>query len=448
MRSPCRTTDSVHRTARGLRIAAYSALLACAFAAHAQNDSIAQAESLVGNEQYQEAYDLLAPLEASQADDATYLYLLGRAALGVKDAERARVALERSIELDPDRTAAHLALGRAFYALGEYANARNQFEIALRFENLPDDLLTQVQIYDEAAREALEEGKRTTMFGYAAGGIGLYRVNSTRGTNVFGGGDRRDTFYNLRVGGGLNHAFGNGYALDATLDYRFRYYDARDSRDDRDLRWSLAGSRSFDDSNLAVGLRGRVSYRGDGDYRNDVAGFVDYSRNLNIENQLALGLSVQRRRYPSGPLRDRSRTTSTASVGWVRSFADGAASFSFTAHGGRNTATSRPDGDSDVYGATANLDYTFTDTLDAFVFVWWERDVFNTDRVHFHPDALDEGVILRREDNLYEGGVGLIWAFAPSWSLRPEVLYIRDQSNVIGFNYSSTEAWINVRKGF
>ena len=68
--------------------------------------------------------------------------------------------------------------------------------------------------------------------------------------------------------------------------------------------------------------------------------------------------------------------------------------------------------------------------------------------INFHPDAVDEGVILRRKDNLYEGGVGLVWSFAPTWSLRPEVLYIRDQSNVVGFNYSSTEAWINVRKAF
>lgn len=442
------TNPSPRRIPRGWRIAACLTALAIGGSLHAQDSSLKDAEALVQQGQYQQAYDLLAPLEATRSDDATYLYLLGRSALGRQDAGKARDVLERSVELDPDSTSAHLALGRAYKALGEYGRARNQFEIAMRFENLPIDLLTQVEIYDEAAREALEEGRTTTMFGYAAGGIGRYRVNSTRGTNVFGGGDRRDTFYNLRVGGGLNHAFGNGYAFDATLDYRQRYYDARDTRDDRDLRWSLAGSRSFDDSNLALGLRGRVSYRGNGDYRNDVAGFVDYSRNLNADNQLALGLSVQRRRYPEGPLRARSRTTSTASVGWVRSFADGAASFSFTAHGGRNSATSRADGESNVYGATANLDYTFSDALSGFVFVWWERDVFNTDRIHFHPDALDEGVILRREDNLYEGGLGLIWEFAPSWSLRPELLYIRDQSNVIGFNYSSTEVWLNVRKGF
>ncbi|HEY0503420.1 MAG TPA: tetratricopeptide repeat protein [Lysobacter sp.] len=431
----------------GRRIACAMVLAIVVFAAHAQDGALDEAEALLRQGQYPQGYDLLAPLEPTRAGDARFLYLLGRAALGTGDAEKARIALERSIELDPARPSAHLALGRAYYALDQYAKARNQFEVALRFENLPPDLLTQAEIYDEAARESLEGGQRTTAFGYAATGIGRYRVNSTRGTNVFGGGDRRETFYNVRLGGGFNHAFANGYALDGTLDYRHRFY-ADDSRDDRDLRWSLAGSRAVDDGNVAVGLRGRVSYRGDGDYRNDVAGFVDYSRNVSLDDQLAVGLSVERRRYPSGPLRARSRTRTAATLGWTHAFAEGAGSFSLTAHGGRNTATSRPDGESDVYGATASLDYTFGDTLDAFVYVWWERDAFNTDRVHFHPDALDESVILRREDNLYEGGAGLVWEFAPSWSLRPELLYIRDQSNVVAFNYSSTEVWLNVRKGF
>lgn len=434
---------------RGVQVrrAACAALLVAAPVLHAQDDTLGAAGAMVKAGQYGQAYEVLAPMEAAHGDDATFLYLLGRAALGTGDAERARALLERSAELDPDNANTHLALGRAYHALGQHAKARDQFELVIHFEDLPPDLLTQVGIYEEAARQAQEEGRRTTMFGYAVAGFGRYRVNSTRGTDAFGGGDRRELFYNLRVGGGLNHAISDRTSIDATLDYRHREYD-EDSRDDRDLRWSLAANRTLDDSSVAGGLRGRVSYRGDGDYRNDVAGFVEYNRNVSLLSQLSLGLSVQRRRYPSGPLRARSRTTSLATVGWSRSLADGAGSFGFTAHGGRNTATSRPDGESDVYGATANFDWTFSDTLDAFVYVWWERDAFNTDRVHFHPDALDEGVILRRKDNLYEGGAGLVWEFLPSWSLRPELLYIRDQSNAVGFNYSSTEAWINVRKGF
>ncbi|MGY1530044.1 hypothetical protein [Luteimonas sp. A649] len=351
-------------------------------------------------------------------------------------------------EPDLDPVQERLQRGREYFANGQYAEAKIEFETVLRLENLPRDVLSQVKIYDEAARQALEEDKRLTGFGYAIAGVGGYRVNSTRGTNAFGGGDRHDTFYNLRAGGSLNYAFERGYAFDATLDYRFRYYDSNSTRDDRDLRWSAAGSRAFGDDNLALGLRGRVSYRGNGDYRNDVGLFTDYSHQVDAVNQVTLGAEVRRRRYPEGSLRERSRTTSTVSAGWLRSLAEGRASFGLTLHGGRNYATSRPDGDSSVFGATVNLDYTFSDTVDGFLFGWWERDSFNADALHYHPDDLDEGVILRRKDNLYEVGAGLVWEFAPSWSLRPELLFIRDQSSSVGFNYSSTEYWLNVRKGF
>jgi tetratricopeptide (TPR) repeat protein len=445
MRRPIPPPEYPHCHANRWRaIACLLALLACT--AYAQDPTLATAEAMIRNDEYQAAYDLLTPLAPARSGDATFFYLLGRAALGRQDAEGARIALERSIDLDPDRTDAHLALGRAYLALGQEARARNQFAIVLHFGNLPPDMLSQLEIYDDAAGEELE-GRNLTAFGYAETGLGRYRVNSTRGTNAFGDGDRRDTFYNLRAGGGLNRSFERGYALDATIDYRHRWYDNPDSRDDRDLRWSVSGSHGSDDGNLALGLRGRTSYRGNDDYRNDISGFVDYVRNLDLSNQLSLELAVERRRYPRGPLRERSRTRSTVTGGWLRSFADGNASFSFNAHFGRNTATSRPDGDSEVYGITMSLDYVLGRTVDAFAFAFWERDDFSADNLHFHPDV-DEGVVLRRSDNLYEGGAGLVWEFAQRWSLRPELLYIRDQSNVVGLNYSSTEAWINVRRSF
>jgi hypothetical protein len=45
-------------------------------------------------------------------------------------------------------------------------------------------------------------------------------------------------------------------------------------------------------------------------------------------------------------------------------------------------------------------------------------------------------------------GGGLTWAFAPNWSLNPEILYIRDQSNIVAVKYSSTEVWITLRVDF
>jgi len=431
---------------RSICIAALVAsTLLCAPPALAQQPDLGRAEMLVEEGKYQEAYDLLAPFRDAREGDARFNYLLGRAALGTKRLEDALALLERSLAQRPNDVAAHLALGRAYYALGRYAEAKIEFETVLRFDGLPPDLESQVEIYDRAARQNLEEGRRLTAFGYAEIGIGRYRINSTSGTV---GGERDNTFYNARVGGGLNYQLPDNYALDASLDYRFSYQDADDVRNDSDWRWRLAGSRAFGANNLAVGFRGRVSYRGSPSiYRNDYSIFTDYRYRLDENNQLTAGAELQRRRYPEGRLRERSRTTATASVGWLRSLFGGKGDFSLRGWGGYNYATSRPDGDSSLWGAEATLDYTFTDRLGGFVYAWWERNSFNTDRVHYFPDAND-GEILRRRDNEYEFGASLVWQFARTWSLRPQIIYIRDQSNSVGWNYSSTEYWVNVRYAF
>ena len=440
-----RRTRGAGRHARALLLA-----VAMAFgqAALGEDPDIARAEQLVREGRYQEAYDLLAPFEAAGATDPAFGYLLGRAALGTNRPDKARALLEQSLKARPESISARLALGRAYYALGQYAEAKIEFETVFSFDNLPPDLESQVQIYAGTAEQYLDKGERLTWFGYAETGIGQYRVNSTRGTQAFGGDDRRDTFYNARVGGALDYFIADNYSLDASLDYRFRYYDNPDIRNDSDWRWRAAVTRALGENSIAFGTRGRVSYRGEGIHRTDYSLFATYRHRLDADNLVSFGAEVQRRHYPNGPLRERSRTTSTANAGWTRGFADGKASFSLRGWGGYNYATSRPDGDSAVYGATASLDYTFSERVGGFLFGWWEHDNFNTDRVHFHPDALDEGVILRRQDNLYEVGAGVVWEFVRNWTLRPEILYIRDQSNATAFNYSSTEVWLNVRYGF
>lgn len=407
-----------------------------------------QATTLIAEQRYREALELLQPLAATSASDAAFYYLIGRAELGSKQPALALQSLKKSLELDPDSIETRLALGRAYYELDHFAEAKLMFETVLRFDNLPQDVHTQAKIYAQAAEHYQDQKSPILGFGYAAIGVGQYKVNPTSGTNALGGNDRRDTFYNARVGGGLNYELSDNYALDASLDYRFRYYDNPASRNDEDLRWRAAASKAMGDGNLTLGVRGRNSYRGQGTYRNDFGLFTDYRYQLNEDNQVSAGGEVRRRRYPNGPMSDRSFSTATANIGWVHSIAQGLASFSLNAHGGSNFATVRPDGDSNVYGLTTNFDVTFTERWSGFLFGWWEHDAFNTERAHFYPGGINEQTFLQRQDNLYEVGAGLVWNLGQGWSLRPEMLYIRDQSNATAFNYSSTEAWINLRKDF
>jgi tetratricopeptide (TPR) repeat protein len=401
---------------------------------------------LVASGQYQAAYDLLAPYETTTRADAAFNSLLGEAALRTQRADQAQVLFQRSLAAVPDSVEAHLGLGRAYVALGAYASAKIEFETVLRFDDLPPDLQQQVQIYARVAAD-YAAGKRLLSFGYALLGYGNYRVNATSGTNAFGGDDVSDNFYSARVGGGLNYELDDGYALDASLDYRFRDYYRNDARrNDADLRWNGAASRVFGQSNGIVGLRGRVSYRGNGDYRNDFGLYGNYRMRLDPDNQVAVGAEIRQRRYPTGPLRERTRNIAEVTGSWTHSLLDGKASFTLAGQAGREFNTQRSDGDANFFGLSPSLNFSITDKLGGFVFGWWQNDRYNIERLGADGDRLVG--IGTRNDNLYEVGGGLTWQFAPRWSLNPEILYIRDQSNILANNYSSTEIWMTLRWDF
>jgi hypothetical protein len=413
--------------------------MAASTCVHAAGPDLARARQLLGERRYQQAYEQLQLLRPAAGADAEFNLLLGEAALRTGRAEEAKALFERALALQPDSVGAHLGLGRAHLALGDPARAKIEFETVLRFDDLPADLQSQAEIYAEAAR-AYAEGRRLLASGYAMAGYGNYRIGAA------GGGPRNDPFASLRAGGNLNYEMDGGYALAGSLDYRFRDYHAAGRRNDSDLRWNGALSRNAGEANWAGGVRGRVSYRGNGVYRNDFGVYGNYRLRLDPDNQLAAGLEVRQRRYPSGPLRERTRNIVEMTASWTHSFLDGKASFAMAGQAGREFNTERPDGDANFFGLSPSLSYAFTEKLGGFAFFWWQNDRYNVERLGAPGDGLVG--IGTRNDNLYEVGGGLTWQFAPAWSLNPEVLYIRDRSNVLAANYASTEIWITLRRGF
>jgi len=147
-------------------------------------------------------------------------------------------------------------------------------------------------------------------------------------------------------------------------------------------------------------------------------------------------------------LQERTRSIAEATADWTHSLADGAASFSSGVHVGQNYNTDRPEGDSRFYGATVGLDWPINERLGMDVSGEWEHNVFNTDYTHFHPDVVDQQDILRREDELYEIGVGVTWELATAWDFQGRIVYLNDRSNLDDFHYRSTEYWVSVRKSF
>jgi hypothetical protein len=51
-------------------------------------------------------------------------------------------------------------------------------------------------------------------------------------------------------------------------------------------------------------------------------------------------------------------------------------------------------------------------------------------------------------DTLYDMVAGLSWSFTPGWSLRPQLVYLKNKSNVSLFEYDRTDLSLNLRVDF
>jgi hypothetical protein len=367
-------------------------------------------------------------------------------ALALLPCGSAHGAEKRTTAADADPVATHLERGQAYLEQGEYANAVLEFAQVLRFDNLPADLRQQAEIYAKAAR-SYREGKRLSGFAFAETGGGYYRENVTRTTSALGGDPARDWFGEASVGGGLGYVLGDDLSIDGNLDYQFRHYDDTNRRNDSDLRWNAALIQSLAEGSLSIGVRGDASYRGDDGYRQDYGLFVNRYFTLDPGNQISLEGEIRSRDYPSGDERENSRDIGEIWLGWTRALMNGKAALTITLNGGREWATrDRPEGDQTFYGVAFDWGLDFDERLGAFLFGLWEHNGYHEDIAV--DDELAQVRALTPDLDIYELGGGLTYEFTPGWSLRPEVLCIRDEGDTQYSDYSATEFWLIVRAAF
>lgn len=129
-----------------------------------------EADVLIKSGKPADAYTLLEPLEFDHAGEERFDYLIGIAALDSGKPDKATLAFERALAVDPDFAAARLDMARAYYQLGDLQRARTEFAAAL--EQHPSEAARlNIQKYLDAI-DARKDGKRTRVSGYAEGSVG------------------------------------------------------------------------------------------------------------------------------------------------------------------------------------------------------------------------------------------------------------------------------------
>ncbi len=414
-----------------------------------------EAQRLIQSKQFDQAYALLQPLVDDRAGDPEFDYLIGIAALDAGHLTEAVFALERVLSVNPDHAAARAELARAHLNLGELEQAKFEFESVKR-SDLPDSVARTIDDY--LAAIASESNRNPTLydvflqtgFGYddnvnGATDASQVAIPALGGllVSLDGSGQNVDSaIWNISAGIGINTPvrqsetlrFFGGILFDERLALAESDFSTR----------SLGANSGFhlqrDKHQFRVAAQVQRFYV-DGDPNRDLfGGTFQWQYNMTPTTQLTLFGQAAALRYPDQEVRDVDRYT--GGIGVAHAFnVRGAPILFVSGYGGveDENENRRPDLGRDLYGVRVGGQYSFTDRLVGYASFNYEDSEYNG------PDPL---FFTDRDDNLFDFTVGARFAFDRHWSIRPEIRYTENDSNLVINDYERVNFMVFVRNDF
>lgn len=110
---------------------------------------LSQAQQLLDQKQYQQAYTLLNDHEEDEAGDPNFDYMLGTAAVMTKHFEQSIYVFERVLSVRPNHAGARLDMAISYFHLGNYEYAKRELNVILKLYSkfAPKPILMAVNDY-------------------------------------------------------------------------------------------------------------------------------------------------------------------------------------------------------------------------------------------------------------------------------------------------------------
>jgi outer membrane protein len=444
------------RWSRGAQACALAVLL-CAFTGvaapvHCAEPNLDEAQKLVQGGRAADAYSLLAPHEDQLAGDVRYDYLLGIAALDSGKPDKATLAFERVLAVDPNFAGARLDMARAYYHLGDLTRARAEFDTVLS-QNPPPAARATVNRYLDLMREA-EEAKKTVKVAYTELTYGRdSNVNNSTSQSViplplYGilipldarNIKRGDTYGMLGVGGDIVHETGGGYAVFAGGDLRYRANNTADQFDYKSANGRTGFAWSNDAEVVRVTLSGERYYLDNARNRSALAMSGDWRHGYNASTFTNIFGAYTRYRFDSTDVAVNNFDQYLLGVGGLKLYHEGRSAVNLSLFAGREDDTNgRADGNKDIRGVRLGGVLNFHERGDLFVSVGAQRGTYDRQNVAF---------MTTRADNQYDAVAGVVWRIDRAWALRPQVLYIHNDSNIPIYAYKRSDVSVTLRRDF
>ena len=435
-----------------------------------------EADALLKGGKPADAYNLLEPKEFDYSGEIAFDYLLGVAALDSGKPDRATIAFERVLAINPNFAGARVDLARAYFAMGSDDLAKKEFETVLA-QSPPEPTAAVIKKHLEAIDER-QQAKIQQVSAYLETSVG-HDDNITAATpDNIGGvagilGVARTTMVALQyqptgsalhysgmytgVSGGVDFnrlvSEENGVSIFAGADAKQRVYNnvAAMNNLSLDLRAGVAIANG-DNSYRLTGTFGQYRQSGftagTNSFRDTAGLSAEWKRSFGTRDQMTWSLSFSQPRYLTTATQDTRQTSLSAS--WLHILEGKTTPLIFA-----NVNRSIDRALQPVNTATgANMGRTNTGAL-----------------VHFQLTPLADtdfflsgGLTVRRDDSPGARSPGLVDFFArdetqnvsfgvttrpwKQWSVKGAVALTNNRSNLALYQYRRNDSSVSLRRDF
>lgn len=428
----------------------------------AREKPVQDAEALVRNGRPAEAYAILEPLEFERAGDRRFDYVLGIAALDSGKPDRATIAFERVLAVDPNFAGARLDMARAYYQLGDLPRAKTEFQMVMT-QNPPQAARITIQKYLDAI-QAQEDAKKTHVAGYieGTGGRDSNINNSTSESQIavpaFGNlvftlnpSNLETASYYSGYGAGIeaSRLLGSNVMVFAGADARRRNNTKSNTYDYLSLDGKLGVSIAAGAEVFRMGIFGS-QYNLDSAHNRDTVGInAEWRHVFSPSNQLNAFVQYSQNRFVETAMKTSDFDQGIVGIGGVHISADGKSAFFGSLYFGRendvapisvtNPSGGRADGNKNLRGARVGCQIEAMGNLELFASLGTLRGSYDKENAAF---------MRVRDDRTDDISAGISWHPLKLWTVRPQVSWSRNKSNIVIYGYDRVDYSVTVRRDF
>ena len=437
-----------------------------------------EADALLKSGKPVDAYNLLEPKEGDYSGEIAFDYMLGIAALDSGKPDRATIAFERVLAVNPNFAGARVDLARAYFAMGSDDLAKKEFETALA-QNPPEPTAAVIKKHLEAIAER-QQAKIQQITAYlemsvghddnitaatpdnvggVAGILGMTKVDfiTVAPTYQPTGSSLHYAGMYTGVSGGVDFnrlvSEENGISIFAGADVKQRVYNnvAPMNNLSLDLR-AGAAIASGDNSYRLTGTFGQYRQSGftagTNSFRDTVGLSAEWKRSFGDRDQMTWSLGFSQPRYLTTATQNTRQTSLSAS--WLHIFEGNTTPLIFA-----NLNRSVDQALEPVNAATgANMGRTNTGVLAHFQFTpLTDTDFFLsgglTIRQDDSPGARSPGLTdFYARDETQSLSFGVTTRPWKQWTVKGSVALTNNRSNLSLYQYRRNDSSVSLRKDF